>query len=123
MSAKRISMKDMPEVSRKECAARILQARDNVGRAARSNITGALANWRSVAPYGKGKRGGHMRDGVSIESSVGQARLEVPDGDIFYRINSVNKYGKHAGFYDAFKREQGSRFYRTAIAAAKKALH
>lgn len=123
MSNKRISLKDMPEVSRKECAARILQARDNVGRQARKSITAALTDWRSSVPVGDGRRYGHLRDAPSIESSVGQGKLVIPEGALFYKLNSFNKYGKNAGFYDKWKRKVGRPFQSKAIEAANKALH
>ena len=110
MTTRKIELEDLTKLTRKEMAHQILNMRDRVGKNAQASTTAALSGWHGTAPY----RTGAMRAAPRMALGKGVSHLEVPSGKEFYKINSVNKYGKHAGFYDKFKRQYGRAFFRSA---------
>ena len=117
MTKKTVTIDQLPELTRKEMAHQILNKRDAVGKIAKMSTGAALSIWKNMAPI----KTGQMRNALVKELNKGTSKLVVPagQGKQMIKINSVNKYGRHKGFYDRFRRQTGNGFFN----AVKSGLH
>ena len=105
MTSRKIDISNLSELPRRYMVAKILEKRDDVANDAKKQMNSSLSVWQSTAPY----KTGRMRSLMTVNSDKYSAAL-VPRDSYIMVANSVNKYGKHKGFMDKFKRTQGKSF-------------
>lgn len=117
MTTKKISINDLANVSKKEMTHQILNKRDAVGRVAKTSTSAAMSIWKGTAPV----KTGRMRGALVKELNKGVSKLVVPagQGQEMMIINSVNKYGRHKGFYNRFRRQTGNGFFNAVKSQVK----
>lgn len=109
MTTRKISLEQIPEMTQREAAHQILNARDRVGVKASQAATEALSAWKGTAPY----RTGRMRATPILKKNKGVSGCVFPSGSgkVLRAVNTINLRGKRdKGFYDRFKRAQGRKF-------------
>ena len=109
MTTRKIILEQIPEITQREAAHQILNARDRVGVKASQAATEALSAWKGTAPY----RTGRMRATPVLKKNKGVSGCVFPtgSGEVVRAINTINLHGKRdKGFYDRFKRAQGREF-------------
>lgn len=105
MTTRKIDVSQLSELPRKYMTAKILEKRDDVAKQAGSDMSRALGVWSSTAPI----KTGRMRSTMTLNRGKYGSSL-VPRDSYMKVVNSVNKYGKHKGFLDSFRRAQGRSF-------------
>lgn len=105
MTSRKIDLSNLSKLPRRYMVAKILEKRDDVAKDAKGQINRSLSVWQSTAPY----KTGRMQSLMTVHSDKYSSAL-VPRDSYMKVANSVNKYGKHKGFMDKFKRNQGKSF-------------
>lgn len=105
MTSRKIDISKLSELPRRYMVAKILEKRDDVASDAQKQINSSLSVWQSTAPF----KTGRMQSLMTVNSDKYSAAL-VPRDSYMMVANSVNKRGKHKGFMDKFKRNQGKSF-------------
>lgn len=105
MTSRKIDISNLSELPRRYMVAKILEKRDDVANDAQKQMNASLSVWQATAPF----KTGRMQSLMTVHSDKYSAAL-VPRDSYMMVANSVNKRGKHKGFMDKFKRNQGKSF-------------
>ena len=117
MTKRTVKISELPDLTRKEMTHQILNKRDAVGSVAKTSTAAAMSIWKGTAPV----KTGRMRGALVKELNKGTSKLVVPagQGQEMMIINSVNKYGRHKGFYNRFRRQTGNGFFNAVKSQVK----
>lgn len=102
-----VKVSELNNLTRRLAIAKVLEARDKVGKQAKSDALGAIGTFKQQAPYKTGSLGSSISIGDSNKSTV---KLTFRDGKNAIKAYSTNKRGVRKGWLDQWKRTTGTSF-------------
>lgn len=102
-----VKVSELENLTRRLAIAKVLEARDKVGKQAKSDAQTAIGTFKQQAPYKTGSMGSSISIGDTNKSN---AKIMFRDGKNAIKAYSTNKRGIRKGWLDKWKRTTGTSF-------------
>lgn len=102
-----VKVSELENLTRRLAIAKVLEARDKVGKQAKSDAQAAIGTFKQQAPYKTGALGSSILIADRNKSNV---KMAFRDGKNARKAYSTNLYGIRRGWLDKWKRNTGQSF-------------